>query len=187
MTATFRTSSPVSAADPRRPHAILVGLPGAGKSTVGREVAEQLGRSFLDFDVEIERREGIPIGEIFGQKGEGHFRVLEHALTEELRALGNMILAPGGGWVTNTDVVRLLRPPGRIIYLRVSPARALQRLGPERASRPLLTRPDPLAELQRLFEARRAAYESADHIVETELHSTAEVISKVAQLLKGLP
>jgi shikimate kinase len=186
MTATFRTSSPVSAANPGRPHIILVGLPGAGKSVVGRAVAEQLGRSFLDFDLEIERREGIPIGEIFGQKGEGHFRALEHALTEELRLFGNMILAPGGGWVTNTDVVALLRPPARIIYLKVSPARALQRLGPERATRPLLTRPDPLGELQRLFNERRAAYESADHVIETEILDTPMVVKRVAQLLSGL-
>jgi shikimate kinase len=58
MTATFRTSNSGSAADPSRPHIILVGLPGAGKSTVGRAVAEKLGRTFLDFDVELERREG---------------------------------------------------------------------------------------------------------------------------------
>ena len=117
MTATFRTSNPVSAADSRRPHLILVGLPGAGKSTVGRGVAERLARTFLDFDLEIERRQGKTIAEIFGEKGEGHFRQLERALTEELRLMGNMILAPGGGWVSSPEVVGMLRPPGRLIYL----------------------------------------------------------------------
>src|ERR1044072_6860459 len=107
MTSPFRPSSPVSAADSRRPHLVLVGLPGAGKSTVGKAVAGRLGRTFFDFDLEIERRQGKTIAEIFGEKGEGHFRELERALTEELRLMGNMILAPGGGWVTSPDVVRL--------------------------------------------------------------------------------
>jgi shikimate kinase len=185
MTATFRTSNPVSAADSRRPHLVLVGLPGAGKSTVGKAVAERLGRTFLDFDSEIERREGKTIAEIFGEKGEGHFRELERALTEELRLMGNMILAPGGGWVSNPDVVRLLRPPSRLIYLRLRPETALVRLGSERSTRPLLMRPDPLGELRRLLDARKAAYESADHVIEAELLDVEEVIKRVSSLALG--
>lgn len=185
MTATFRTSSPVSVADPARPHLILVGLPGCGKSTVGRAVAERLGRGFLDFDQEIERRQGKTIAEIFGEKGEGHFRELERALTDELRLMGNMILAPGGGWVTNAEVVRLLRPPGRLIYLRVRPETALKRLGAERTTRPLLMRPDPLGEITRLLQGRRAAYESADHVIEAELLGVEEVIKRVSSLAQG--
>lgn len=182
MTATFRTSNPVSAADPGKPHLVLVGLPGAGKSTIGRAVAERLGRTFLDFDHEIERREGKTIGEIFGEKGEGHFRELERALTEELRLMGNMILAPGGGWVANSEVVRLLRPPARLVYLRLRPETALKRLGSERSTRPLLMRPDPLGELRRLLNARKAAYEAADHVIEAELLDVEEVIKRVSTL-----
>src|SRR2546423_9014933 len=185
MTATFRTSNPVSAADPRRPHLVLVGLPGAGKSTIGSAVAERLARTFLDFDHEIERREGKTIAEIFGEKGEGHFRGLERALTEELRLMGNMILAPGGGWVGNPDVVALIRPPARLVYLRVRPETALKRLGSDRSTRPLLMRPDPLGELRRLLTARKAAYESADHVIEAELLDTAEVIKRVSSLALG--
>ena len=182
MTATFRTSNPVSVVDPRQPHLVLVGLPGAGKSTVGRLVAEQLSRTFLDFDVEIERREGKTIAEIFGEKGEGHFRELERILTEECRLLGNMVLAPGGGWVSNAAVVALLRPPSKIIYLKVRPELALKRLGNERSTRPLLMRPDPQGELRRLFDARRAAYERADHVIETDVISLPEVVARVTQL-----
>ena len=185
MTATFRTSNPVSAADPHHPHLVLIGLPGCGKSTVGRAVAERLGRSFLDFDLEIERREGKTIVEIFGEKGEGHFRELERLLTEELRLMGNMVLAPGGGWVTNADVVRLLRPPSRLIYLRVRPETALKRLGADRSSRPLLMRPDPLGEITRLLAVRKAAYESADHVIEAELLGIEEVIKRVSALASG--
>ncbi|HEY7236847.1 MAG TPA: shikimate kinase [Gemmatimonadaceae bacterium] len=185
MTATFRTSNPVSAADPRRPHLVLVGLPGAGKSTVGSAVAERLGRTFLDFDHEIERREGKTIAEIFGEKGEGHFRELERVLTEELSHMGNMVLAPGGGWVANAAVVGLLRPPARLIYLRIRPETALKRLGSDRSSRPLLMRPDPLGELRRLLAARKAAYESAEHVIESELLGVEEVIKRVSSLALG--
>jgi shikimate kinase len=186
MTATFLTSSPVSAADPRRPHLILIGLPGCGKSTVGKAVAERLGRAFLDFDQEIERRQGKTIAEIFGEKGEGAFRELERLLSEELRELGNMILAPGGGWVTKPDAVRLLRPPSRLVYLRVRPETALKRLGAERNTRPLLMRPDPLAEIRRLLQTRQAAYESADHVIEAELLGVEEVIKRVSSLAQGV-
>ena len=185
MTATFRTSNPVSVADPSRPHLILIGLPGCGKSTVGKAVAERLGRSFLDFDQEIERRQGKTVAEIFGEKGEGHFRELEKLLTEELRQMGNMILAPGGGWVTNAEVVRLLRPPSRLVYLRVRPETAFKRLGSERTTRPLLMRPDPLGEIRRLLQARQKAYESADHVIEAELLAVEEVIKRVSALAQG--
>jgi shikimate kinase len=175
----------VSVADSSRPHLVLVGLPGAGKSTIGRAVAERLGRTFLDFDLEIERREGKSIVEIFGEKGEGHFRELERVLTEELRLMGNMVLAPGGGWVSNPEVIRLIRPPARLVYLRVRPETALKRLGSDRSSRPLLSRPDPLGELRRLLNQRKAAYESADHVIEVELLGFEEVIKRVASLALG--
>ena len=182
MTATFRTSNSGSAADPSRPHIILVGLPGAGKSTVGRAVAEKLGRTFLDFDVELERREGKSISQIFGEKGEAYFRQMERTLTEELRELGGMVLSPGGGWVTDPAVVALLRPPGKMIYLKVRPESALKRLGPERATRPLLMRPDPLRELKQLLEQRKQSYEAADFVVDTELLDLQRVIRKVTEL-----
>ena len=186
MSPIFRTSQPVSAADPTKPHTILVGLPGAGKSTVGRAVAERLNRSFLDFDREIERRELQSISEIFASKGEPHFRTLELQLTEELREVGNMILSPGGGWVANPDVVRMLRPPGQLVYLKVRPETALNRLGSRRMTRPLLTRPDPVGELKKLLIQRHAAYESADHVIDTELFDSQRVIHQVAEIAQGL-
>ncbi|HTE43668.1 MAG TPA: shikimate kinase [Gemmatimonadaceae bacterium] len=185
MTPTFRTSQPGSAADPSLPHLILVGLPGSGKTTVGQAVAEQTGRTFLDLDQEIERREGRSIGQIFGEKGETYFRKKERELTEELTEVGNMIVAPGGGWVMAADVVAIVRPPSRLVYLRVRPDTALKRLGPMRMMRPLLTRPDPLSELTRILEARKAAYESADNVIDTELYGLQRVIEKVVALATG--
>jgi shikimate kinase len=182
MTPTFRTSQPASAADPSLPHLILVGLPGSGKTTVGQAVAERLGRRFLDLDQEIERREGRSISQIFGEKGEPYFRRKERELTEELTVVGNMIVAPGGGWAADPDVVAIVRPPSQLVYLRVSPETALKRLGPMRMMRPLLSRPNPLDELKRLLAARKAAYETADHVVSTELHDLQKVIEKVTEL-----
>jgi shikimate kinase len=182
---TFRTSNPVSVADPSLPHFILVGLPGSGKTTVGQAVAAQLNRTFLDLDLEIERREGRSVSQIFGEKGEGYFRKKERDVTEELKLVGNMIVAPGGGWITDPENVALVRPPSQLIYLKVTAATALKRLGPMRMMRPLLTRPDPLGELNKLLEARKAAYESADHVVSTELFDLQRVVSKVAELASG--
>lgn len=182
MTATFRTSQIVSDIDVRKPHLILVGLPGSGKSTVGEALAERLNRSFLDFDREIERRESASISEIFAIHGEHYFRQQELELTLELRQCGNMIVAPGGGWVTNKGVVEIVRPPAMIVYLKVRPETALARLGAQRAARPLLSRPDPLGELRRLLAERDPLYSKADHVVSTEVSDIKRLVDKLAEL-----
>ena len=179
MTATFRTSQTVSALDPSKPHIVLVGLPGAGKSTVGALLGTKLARTYLDFDAEIERREGMPIAQIFGERGEAGFRLLERKLTEELKELGNMVLAPGGGWITDRESVALIRPPAKMVYLRVRPETALQRLGGSSAGRPLLNRLDPLGELNKLFEARKAMFQTADLEVGTELLKPEQVMEQI--------
>ena len=183
MTHTFHTSRPGLEGDRSRPHMILIGLPGSGKTTVGRSVADRLDRPFLDLDQEIERREGESIAQIFGERGEAYFRELERQLTQELRSCGGMIVSPGGGWVANPGLVALVRPPGRLIYLRVRPETAIKRLGGSTARRPLLSRPDPLGELKRLQAARRSAYESADWVVDTELYDLQGVIDEVVRLV----
>lgn len=187
MKTTFRTSHPGSAADPSKPHLILVGLPGCGKTTIGQAVAQATGRTFLDLDLEIERREGRSISQIFAERGEPYFRKKEREVTEELTLVGNMIVSPGGGWVCNADVVALVCPPSRLVYLRVRPATALQRLGPMRSLRPLLMRPNPLDELERLLASRKAAYESAQHMIDAELLSIQRVTEKVIELASVKP
>lgn len=183
---TFRTSRPVSAADPSRPHLILVGLPGSGKSTVGALTGEALGRTFLDFDLEIARRQGMSIPDIFGQRGEPHFRELEHGLTTEVKELGNMVLSPGGGWMTRDDTVALLRPPARLVYLKLTPAMAMRRMGAMAESRPLLRHPNPVAELEQLLTARRVAYQTADLVIDVERLYPQEVTRKIVAWL-GAP
>ncbi|HVZ77538.1 MAG TPA: shikimate kinase [Gemmatimonadaceae bacterium] len=186
MTPTFRTSHGVSAADPSVPHLILVGLPGSGKSVVGMRAAEIAQRSFLDFDAEIERREGRSIASIFAESGEFYFREKERALTEELRELGGMILSPGGGWITNPDVVSLLRPPGVLVYLKARPETALKRMGRRQALRPLLAKPDPLGEIRALYARRRVLYEGADVVMDTEALALQQVTEQVVALVEKM-
>ena len=159
-----------------------MGLPGSGKTTVGRLAADRLGRPFLDFDAELERRAGASIPEIFAIRGETAFRDMELALTRELAGTGGMVLAPGGGWATVPGAVALLRPPARMIYLRVSPAVALQRMGATRADRPLLRAADPLAELHRLLDRRAGTYASSDLEIDTEAVELQGVVDIVARL-----
>jgi shikimate kinase len=163
------------------PHLILVGLPGVGKTTIGKAVARRLGRQFLDFDQEIERRSGMEVREIFRVKGEEHFREMEFALTKELSATSGMVLSPGGGWIAQQRSVELLRSNGRIIYLRASPeavARRLRRV----ETRPLLAGRDPVVALRELYQKRRALYETADAVLDTERLARQQLIAKAVEL-----
>ena len=168
-----------------RPHLILTGLPGSGKSSVGRAVAEQLGRRFLDFDEEIESRTGLSVAELFRTRGEPAFRALELDLTRELSVASGMVLAPGGGWAAIPGALELLRPPGVLVYLRASPEVVLRRMGSSRSARPLLSAPDPLAELRRLLAKREELYLLADHVVDVEHIDLQRVTSLVERLAPG--
>ena len=162
-----------------------MGLPGAGKTSVARAVGAELGRRVLDFDAEISRREQQSVADIFASKGEAHFRKLEHALTEELRETGGMVLSPGGGWIANGDCMALLRPPGIVVYLKVRPEVAVTRMGPSATERPLLRQADPTAEVRRLLEAREMLYMQSNHTVSTDLVTLDEVVSSIVALARA--
>jgi len=164
-------------------HVILVGLPGAGKSSVGRKVASRLGRPFLDFDEEIERRTGMTVSDIFRARGEPYFRALELDLTQELATYGGAILAPGGGWVAIPGAMALLRPPARMIYLRVAPEVAILRMGTLLKARPLLDASEPVEVLRRLAEDREPAYRQADYIIDTDVVDVESLAVQIARLV----
>lgn len=150
------------------PHLVLVGLPGSGKSTVGPLLALALNTAFVDLDLEIERRERMPIPEIFASRGEGEFRAMEWAITQELAGRSAMVISPGGGWMADARNVALLRPSARIIHLKVSVPTALARLGSEINRRPLLAGAAAGTRLKELAAARMPLYSSADAEIDTE-------------------
>jgi shikimate kinase len=163
-------------------HAILVGLPGAGKSTVGRARAARLGCDFVDLDDEIERAAGISIPLIFEEGGEAAFRQLERLATAEIAKRDQLVLAPGGGWITQPSTVALLRPPSRLIFLRIRPSVALARVRASGASRPLLEGAHPEGKIEALLRDRQSFYECADMAVDAEL-SLLQVVSSCEQWL----
>lgn len=168
------------------PHLVFVGLAGSGKTTVGRGVAERLARPFIDLDQEILRREGrANVGEVFRARGEAWFRQLEADLTIELAGKKGMVISPGGGWIMTQRSLDAMRPVAYLIYLKVSPERALERIGGDRGNRPLLDHPDPVGELRRQLDVRGPKYEEADLVVDAEHVDVEEVISAVVDRFRA--
>ena len=164
-----------------RRHVALVGLSGAGKSVAGQAAARILDGRFVDIDVEIERREGISIREIFEQRGEKAFRRLESELVGTVLAGEPSIVATGGGWAAEPG--NMERAAGRsvIIHLRVDPRTAATRLAGA-TGRPLLGGDDREGSLRTMLERRAGAYALAEHVVDTVDRTPEEVGSLVAAL-----
>jgi shikimate kinase len=162
---------------------ILVGMMGAGKSTVGRLLARRLKRPFYDSDQEIERRCGVGIPVIFDIEGESGFRAREAQVIAELAALQGIVLATGGGVVLEEESRRRLAASGTVVYLHAPPAELWARVRHDR-NRPLLATPDPLQKLGQLYAQRDPLYrEIADLVLETGVQS-AQALGK--QLLARL-
>jgi shikimate kinase len=169
------------------PHLIFVGLAGSGKTTVARGVADRLGRSFLDLDQEILRREGMAsVTELFAARGEPWFRQMEADLTQALAASRGLVIAPGGGWIMTPGSLQVIQTVAFLIYLRVTPETALERMGAEVGDRPLLAHADPIGELRRQLEVRGPKYEqAADLVIDTEHLTPAEAIEQVIKRLSS--
>lgn len=166
-----------------RGNIFLVGLMGAGKTSVGRRLARRLGKTFYDCDEEIERATGVKIPVIFEIEGEAGFRAREARMLAELVALSDVVLATGGGAVLSADNRRLLTDNGVVIYLRAVAADLWQRTRHDR-NRPLLKTDQPLAKLEQLFAERDPLYRSvADVIVDTGSQSLASLVQRVEQQL----
>jgi shikimate kinase len=142
----------------------LVGLMGAGKTTIGRQLARRLGRSFHDSDHEIVERTGVPIPMIFEIEGEDGFRRREMQTIAELTEMRNIVLATGGGVVLDPENRRRLHDSGWVVYLNVPPFMLYQRTRHDR-NRPLLQVENPLAKLEALHAARDPLYREAAHKV----------------------
>ena len=142
----------------------LVGLMGAGKTTVGRQLAKRLGFAFADSDHEIETRTGVKIPVIFDLEGEVGFRQREAQIIAELCAQQHLVLATGGGAVLNPDTRRRLNDTGWVIYLNVPPAMLYERTRFDR-NRPLLQVANPLEKLNTLHAERDPLYREVAHTI----------------------
>ena len=163
------------------PRVVLIGPPGAGKSTVARKLAEQLGTTSRDTDDDVEAATGSTISDIFVLEGEERFRELERAAVLQALAEHDGVLALGGGAVLDAGVRRVLQEH-RVIYLSVSIKAAAPRIGFNR-DRPLLLA-NPRAQWVSLLEARRALYEEvAGSTVETDEKSVHQVVAEILAMV----
>jgi shikimate kinase/3-dehydroquinate synthase len=161
----------------------LVGMMGAGKTTVGRLLAHFLGKTFYDSDREIQKRTGVGIPVIFEIEGEEGFRKRETDMLAELAKMENIVLATGGGAVLSLENRRLLKQRGIVIYLRAA-VEDLWRRTRQDQNRPLLRAPDPRKKLTELYGQRDPLYRDTAHIiVESGKRSARHLAQLLAQQL----
>lgn len=164
----------------------LVGLMGAGKTTVGKLLAKHLHKIFYDSDHEIERRTGVNIPLIFDIEGEDGFRSRERIVIDDLSQKGDIVLATGGGAVLNPETRENLKNRGIVVYLRANVEELWQRTRHDR-NRPLLQTDDPHAKLTQLFEQRDPLYrEVADIIMDTSKQSVQSLVHDLEEKLKHI-
>lgn len=162
----------------------LVGLPGSGKSTIGRQLARRLGLVFLDTDHVIEQRLGCSIREYFEREGESSFRDVEQAVIDEVTQTHDGVISTGGGSVLRPANREHLHQRSQVVYLRSSPEEIFRRLRHD-TTRPLLQVDDPLSRLRDLYAVRDPLYrETAHFVVEIGRPSAASLLNMVVMQLE---
>ena len=161
----------------------LIGPMGAGKTTIGKQLAQSLGMDFNDSDQEIQRRTGVDIPTIFEYEGEEGFRQREAQAIEQLTQVDNQVLATGGGAVLRPENRQHLSARGIVVFLACSPKQQYERTYRDR-NRPLLQNDDPLGKLESLTAERDPLYRgTADYVVSTEGRSATSVSNEILELL----
>ena len=163
---------------------VLIGLPGSGKSTVGRQLARRLQLPCVDSDQTIEKRLGCSIREYFEREGEESFRDVEETVLDELTSLASGVLSTGGGSVLRPANRQHLRERGNVVYLRSSPDELFRRLRHD-VNRPLLQVADPLGRLRDLYAVRDPLYrETAHFVIETGRPSVSTLVNMIVMQLE---
>ncbi|AHF64752.1 Shikimate kinase [Synechococcus sp. WH 8109] len=163
----------------------LVGMMGSGKTSTGRPLAERLGYGFVDADAVIEQAAGCSIPEIFDRDGEAGFRSLESQVLSAISQRHSLVVATGGGVVTQPENWGMLHS-GIVIWLDVVPDQLLQRLNADSTVRPLLQTADPEAALKALLNERRPLYAEADLTVVINDETPEAVAEGILQLVPSL-
>lgn len=162
----------------------MIGLPGSGKSTVGRQLARRLQLPFYDSDRVIEERLGCSIKDFFARQGEEPFRDVEASVIDELTQLPQGVISTGGGAVLRSANRNHLRSRGQVIYLKSAPEELARRLKHD-THRPLLQVDDPLKRLRDLFTVRDPLYrETAHFVIETGRPSVATLVNMIVMQLE---
>ena len=163
---------------------VLVGMMGAGKSSVGRRVALRLGIPFVDADTEIEKAAGMAITDIFAIRGEAEFRSGEARVILRLLEGGPQVLATGGGAFINPDTRAAIAAKGISIWLKAEPDVLMKRIK-RRQDRPLLHTADPAATLRKLLEEREPVYALADLTVQSREVTHDRIVDEIVGAIAG--
>lgn len=162
---------------------VLTGFMGAGKTAVGRELANILKWNLIDIDDEIVKTQGLSISEIFSSLGEAAFRDIETEMIRETGRNNNVIISTGGGAILRQGNMELLKSNGIVVCLTAAPETILERTG-RSTKRPLLNVEDPLGRIKELIEARRPFYEKADITIDTESKTPRQVAEEILEGVK---
>jgi shikimate kinase len=159
----------------------LVGFMGTGKSTVGRQVARQLGFHFLDSDGELEKQQGQPVSRIFADQGEARFRILEREFIEHGHAARSCVVSCGGGLVVPPGMIELLRSRGVVICMH-APMETILKRTLHSSHRPLLRVEDPAQRLRELYAQREEIYRRSGTMVLTDKRPLREIVAHVLRI-----
>jgi shikimate kinase len=164
-------------------HLLLVGLPGSGKSTVGKLVADHLGAPFIEPDAIIVRKMQMPVARIFGMVGEPTFREMERQAVESALAGPPAVIAPGAGWAAQPGQLDQALTQACVIYLKVMIGTAAKRVG-DGESRPLLAGSDPVEAIRGLLKDREPYYHRAEVEVKCDIKTAEQVAEEIVGLAR---
>lgn len=170
--------------EPELPVIALLGLRGAGKTTIGRRLARRLHVPFVELDRRVEEAAGLTLDEIFALHGEEYYRRLEReTLDRVLRDASPLVVATGGGIVTGPETFAVLRQRAQTIWLRAEPEDHWNRVLQQGDRRPMADHPEAMAELRRLLTTRRPLYSQASHTVDTSGVEVDEIVTRIEALV----
>lgn len=164
-------------------HIVLIGLPGAGKTTIGRLLAERLGAAFLDIDAGIVRKMQMPVTRVFAEHGEPVFRRLEAEGMKQALSGPPGVIAPGGGWAAQPGALDGIVETAMVVYLKTMALTASKRAGGE-GTRPLLMGEDPVEKMRQLLVEREQFYLQAECEVKTDIKGPKALADEIAQLAR---
>lgn len=170
-----------------RAHVALLGLRGAGKSTVGPLLADRLEVPFVELDARIEAASGLSLGEIFQVHGESYYRAVERAELGRLLSGEPCVFAVGGGLVTDEDSYASLRRQARTVWLRAAPEEHWRRVIAQGDTRPMADNDQAFVDLRRILSTREPLYERAEVVVDTSGAGLEDVVATVAEQLGATP